>query len=165
MELFVLRHGHAEPEALKDSLRELTSQGRTEVKASVLAKIDALSAVQKVLVSPYVRAQQTAKIVLDELGAKGFASAEAVSKREETRLLVPGGSPHKLIEYLHSLFHQQNHDSILLVGHQPLLGTLVDELCGFETGVHRLATASVVAIDFDVLAVACCRARWFHHSH
>lgn len=59
MELFVLRHGHAEAEASSDSLRPLSATGAKEV-AEIYSKCsDSLANVELILVSPYVRAQQT----------------------------------------------------------------------------------------------------------
>lgn len=154
MELFIMRHGHAQAEAPRDSLRELSANGKLEVKAAVNADLPQFAHIQRVIHSPYLRAQQTAAIALDALGAL---------PTEQSELLTPDGSVSKVCNFLHEKFHQQGLESIMIVGHQPLFGSLIDELCGLEPGTHRLATASIAAIDTDVMALGCCELRWLHH--
>ncbi len=154
MELFLLRHGHAETEAPKDSLRELSARGKLEVRDAIESNIDSLSALDQIIVSPYVRAQQSAQVVLSLL--------DSVSKTDSD-LLLPNGDPRALIQYLHGLYHKSDATSILLVGHQPLLGILLDTLVGADPGRYRLATASLAAIDTGLLAIGCCELRWLQH--
>lgn len=149
-----MRHGHAESEAAQDSLRNLSASGQMEVKNAIQADLACFTGLQKVIHSPYVRAKQTANIALEFLGD---VSAE------QSELLVPNGSVQKVVEFLHEVFHSQGLNSVMIVGHQPLFGAIVDELCGLEPGAHRLATASVAAIDTEVLATGCCKLRWMHH--
>ncbi len=149
-----MRHGHAEPEAPRDSLRVLSAQGQIEARNAVTDKSAELARVQRVVHSPYVRAKQTTDIALDILGEK---------PRIESELLTPCGSVEKVVDYLHHIFHDEGLTSLMIVGHQPLFGSLVDDLCGLEPGAHRLATASIAAVDTDVMALNCCKLRWLHH--
>lgn len=143
MELFLLRHGHAEPEASSDRERPLSVLGRQEVEQVIQTQREALSKVKQLWASPFLRAQQTAQIV---------ASHFPTLSLQTTDLLVPGAQTETLIDFLHTQFHTQGVRSIMLVTHQPLVGTLLDELCGFEPGRHRMATASLAALDVDVMA-------------
>ncbi len=154
MELFVLRHGHAESEAPKDSLRPLSALGKQEVEQAIRESADALGNVQQLLVSPYLRAQQTASIAAELMGAKRVDTCD---------LITPGGRPSTVIQHVHDYVEAQQLNSIMLVSHQPLVGVLIDELCGLEPGRHRMATASFAAIDTDVIAANCCRLRWVRH--
>lgn len=149
-----MRHGHAVPEAPQDSLRELSASGQLEVQNAVKSNLESFSGLQLVVNSPYIRAQQTADIAVQLIGD---------ITRQESSLLTPNGSVQKVIDYLHTLFHDQALQSVMIVGHQPLFGSLVDDLCGLEPGAHRLATASIAAIDTDVIALNCCQLRWLHH--
>ncbi|WP_086931280.1 phosphohistidine phosphatase SixA [Agarilytica rhodophyticola] len=155
MQLFILRHGEAVSEAPKDSLRELSALGRQEVAAAVNADKAYLDSVDYLIVSPYLRAQQTAKIVAKRL--EGITC-------HNSDLLVPSGDPDQVIKMLYTLFHERNVNTIMLVGHQPLLGTLLDQLCALETGKHRLATASLAAVNVEVMAKGCCQLQWLHHT-
>lgn len=119
-----------------------------------LEELDAL------VVSPYLRAQQTADVVVEELA--GYYPSKILPKIE-TELLVPSGAPEKMISWLAALMEEKNLQSVLLVGHLPLIGVLFDELCGFESGRHRFATASLAKLETEVVAKACCSMRWLHH--
>ncbi len=154
MELFLLRHGHAESEAPTDRERPLSIIGREEVEQVIRARHQALANVKQLYVSPYLRAQQTAKIV---------ASHFPTLSLETIDLLIPGGRTETLIDFLSERFQVAAPGAILLVTHQPLVGTLLDELCGCEPGRHRMSTASLAALDVDVMAADCCRLNWIEH--
>ncbi len=153
MELFILRHGHAVAEAPKDSLRELSPDGRSEVQTIVERNKEKLSNIETLVVSPYLRAQQTAQIVLNVLGD---------IPKVDSPLFTPGGNPKSAIDSLHQMY-SENCSSIMVVGHQPLLGILLDDLCGAEPGKFRLGTASLAAIDSDVMLSGLCYLRWLEH--
>lgn len=154
MELFVLRHGDAGLHASQDQLRELTAHGKQQVESAIRTNKEQLAGVQNLLVSPYLRAQQTAKIVADELGPLPSQNSE---------LLVPGAYPSLLIQHLHELFHQESLTSLLLVSHQPLVSALIGDLCVTDPSHCSMSTASLAAIDFDVMASDCCKLRWIRH--
>lgn len=155
MELFLMRHGHAEPYAAKDSLRPLSTNGELEVARMIAQNSAELAGVECLIVSPYLRAQQTAEIVQQQL---------ANVPKQDADWLVPNSKPSLLLSQLHKMYHEQGIKSIMLVTHQPLVGIVLDELCSLEPGRHRMATASLAAIDTEVLAVNCCQLRWVHHA-
>ncbi len=154
MEIFILRHGHAEAEAACDKLRSLSPAGELEVKQAINNHAEGLASVERLIVSPYTRAQQTAKVVTSILGDKEQITSD---------YLVPNACPSDVIEYVYKLMTEVCLTSAMLVGHQPLLGILLDQLCGLEPGRHRLSTASIAAVDFEVFAASCCELRWVHH--
>lgn len=154
MELFILRHGHAESEAASDKVRELSPAGELEVKRMLQSYGEALNNVGQLLVSPYVRAQQTAKIVNESIDQANLQTCD---------FLVPSASPLGAIEKVGEMIEKAGSPVYMLIGHQPLLGVLLDQLCGLEPGKHRLATASLASIEFDVFARGCCDLRWVHH--
>ena len=157
MELFLLRHGHAETEAATDSQRSLSEMGKAEVRQSVENDKNSLARVQRIIVSPFLRAQQSADIACKVLGDVARFNSE---------LLLPNADPSALVNHMHTLYHRENINSILLVGHRPLLGIMLDSLSGSEPGRYRLATASLAAMDAGVMAKGCCEIRWLHHvSH
>lgn len=134
MKLWVLRHGEAEPHASSDAARRLTAHGREQVlrsAAHLLGKVP-----QVILASPYVRAQQTAALVHEALG---------FDKPVQTvPWLTPESAPQQVIAELDRL----GIEEILLVSHQPLVGTLVSLL---EHGHRRqpapMSTASLAQLD------------------
>lgn len=149
-----MRHGHAEPEAPCDRLRELSLVGEQEVRRAVVDNAGSLTGVGRLLVSPYARAQQTANIVKSLLDGVADLTSD---------LLIPSGCPNNVVDCVSDLIADDSESSIMLIGHQPLLGVLLDQLCGLEPGRHRLATASLAALDFEVLADNCCDLRWVRH--
>ncbi|HWV13907.1 MAG TPA: phosphohistidine phosphatase SixA [Cellvibrio sp.] len=156
MQLFILRHGQAEAQRTTDEARNLTLQGRRDVAASAAASLADLQQVQKVWVSPLVRAQQTAKIVCDEMEriAVNFSL-------HTTDLIVPEANPQDLFNAL----QKEGGEAILLVSHQPLVGQFIDLFCGSYTGFHEMNTSSLACIDYEVAAKNMGTLRWLRHSH
>ena len=136
MRLWLLRHGEAEPQAATDAARELTAHGRKEVQQAA-AQL-AGRPLTAIVASPYVRAQQTAELVRSELGFSG--------KINTVTWLTPDSDPRDALKYL----DERERAEVLLVSHQPLVGTLV---CLLEHG-HRkdpapMGTASLAELDGD----------------
>lgn len=132
MRLWLLRHGQAEVVAASDSQRALTEVGRDEVRRSARHLLSDLP--QIVLVSPYLRAQQSAALVLETIGSVAQRSVP---------WLTPDSDPRQVLNELDRYAQQ----SILLVAHQPLLG----DLGGLLVHGHRqqplpLRTASLVEL-------------------
>jgi phosphohistidine phosphatase len=109
--LFILRHGQAQPLAATDSARELTSQGKIDVERVVRDNIHL--PIEKIYSSPYLRAQQTAKIC-----EKILSSTDCIITCNE---LTPDADPSDIIAYI----TRQTSKNLLLVSHQPLVGDLV----------------------------------------
>lgn len=147
MELFILRHGHAEAYAPRDRDRELSTQGRQELQHVLEQSQTELQSAARILVSPYVRAQQTADVVAEYLPD---------IPRETLIHLTPDSDPTQLIDVLNTYCLK----SILIVSHQPLVGDLLNSLCGFEAGRHPMDTAALAALDMEVLACNCAELRW-----
>lgn len=142
MEIFLLRHGNAESSAVRDSDRKLSAEGREELHRVLGACVLQLAEIDQILVSPYLRAQQTCEIALQ------YLPAAVRAQRQTMEFLKPSGSCQAVIDWAYSSPCQ----SVLLVSHQPLIGTLLDELCGFESGLYRLGTAALAAVKADVVA-------------
>jgi len=146
MKIILFRHGPAEardparwPE---DAERPLTPRGekRTRLAALGLRRIE--RSIGRLMTSPFKRADRTARILSRVL---------EVGTVETVAVLAPGGSAKKIIEALNSA---PRVDTIVVVGHQPDLGTLAGLLlfnsneallsikkagaCGirFESAVH-----------------------------
>ncbi|MBD9416028.1 phosphohistidine phosphatase SixA [Pseudomonas sp. PDM16] len=135
MTLWLLRHGEAEPRARSDAERALTEGGRKEVRRS--AEHLRGQPLQHILVSPYLRAQQTAEIVREVLGLK--LSLTTVD------WATPDDSPREAANRL-----DDHPGECLLVSHNPLLGSLSGLLVhGHLQQPMGLRTASLVALEGD----------------
>ena len=121
MKLYLVRHSNAvepgTPEYDDDSLRPLTEKGRDKMKeiASALKNLDVKP--DLIVSSPYVRARQTAEILVKVLKYKQdlmFSDA-----------LIPMGSADDIIGEINEKYHV---DELMLVGHEPCLSVLIGTL-------------------------------------
>jgi phosphohistidine phosphatase len=151
MYVFFMRHGEAVTQAESDAARSLTHLGREDVEAitkrclqePVFAQI-----IDEIWCSAYVRARQTAEIV------SGLLNNRPISIRDS---LSPTDNPDLVLRDL-----KEAGKTVLIVTHQPLLGTLVDRLAGLEVGRYRMRTSAIAAIESDVLAYGCGELKWLH---
>ena len=138
MKLWLLRHGEAEPTARSDAMRNLTAYGRQQVGEAAEHLRD--RPLQVVLVSPFVRAQQTADVLCEALAFSG------------NRVTVPWLAPESDLRHTLRELAAYPQPELLLVTHQPLVGALA----GFLIHGHRqqplpMNTASLVLLEGDEL--------------
>lgn len=118
MHLHLLRHAEAEERSLtgRDADRWLTAAGEKRMKRIGRAIAALEPGYEAILVSPLVRARQTAKPVAAALGfTRDFV---------ETRALVPSADPEEVLHEVARL----GAASVLLVGHEPHMGRLFARL-------------------------------------
>lgn len=147
MHVMIMRHGNAEPVAATDAERALSFKGEAEVKKTLLNNAELFSLSGQLWVSPYVRAQQTATLVVE-----AYPHWTAVTRDE----LVPASRCQTLASALETQ-NEQGVERILLVGHQPLLGDFIQWLGGLSYGQQPLGTAGLVSMEADVVAFDCGR--------
>lgn len=156
MTIFILRHGQAEAQITTDDARRLTDKGRNDTARIVQARIADMPLAQ-IWASPLVRAQQTAEIA---------ASYFPRLKIQTTDLLVPEANPRALMNWLQELNAQidGSDQSVLLVSHQPLVGALVNLLCGKPGDYYPMGTSSLAAIHAQVIAAGLGDLLWLDHA-
>jgi phosphohistidine phosphatase len=139
VKLWLLRHGEAEPSARTDALRNLTAHGRQQAREA--AEHLQGRALQVVLVSPYVRAQQTADLACKVLGFTGT--------RQTVSWLTPDSDLRQALRELDGYAV----DELLLVTHQPFVGALAGLLVhGHRQQPLPMNTASLALLEGDELA-------------
>jgi phosphohistidine phosphatase len=118
VDVYLLRHGKAEDAGPgSDADRRLTKKGREEITAAgswIAARelrFDLIAA------SPLVRAQETATIIAGCLGQKNNFST--------WKVLAPGGDPFAVYRQIGK---HTDMRAILLVGHEPLLSSLISHM-------------------------------------
>jgi phosphohistidine phosphatase len=132
VKLWILRHGEAEAHARTDAERNLTERGRAEVLRGAAHLIG--QPLGAIIASPYVRAQQTARLVREALGF--------VPDIRTVPWLTPEGSPEQV------LAHLEAEDNVLLVSHQPLVGNLISFLQhGHSRQPQPMYTASLAQLE------------------
>ncbi|RMT79311.1 phosphohistidine phosphatase SixA [Pseudomonas viridiflava] len=141
MKVWILRHGEAQSRARSDAERELTAHGREEVLKSAVHLIG--KPLQKILASPYVRAQQTAGLVHRFLGF----SEEIIT----VSWLTPDSDPRQVLDHLEAL----GANEVLLVSHQPLVGALIGLLAhGSYQDAEPMSTASLAELEGEHVLAA-----------
>lgn len=149
MQLFLMRHGIAEPFGLReDSQRALTETGRLRVQAQFQAQAEALSGVSKIVHSPYLRAVETAQIGAEILGISGMVSDER---------LTPEADPRDAL----ALLEADAADTVLYVTHNPFVGRLIGLLCeGDSRWMEPMDTGMLALLEADWPASAMATLNW-----
>ena len=139
MILNIMRHAEAVEgsDTLQDEWRYLTEKGRTvaEKMSAAIAKIGPKP--RLTITSPLTRAVQTAEIAAEKACRKNVVVA--------SELLLPGADIDELVTYLKGCDAKR----VILVGHEPQLGSLVATLLGREDGAISLKKGSCVALELD----------------
>lgn len=120
MKIFVMRHGEAAMEALgssRDDLRPLTSHGIHQSEQMGAWVAPQISQLNRVLVSPFLRAQQTWQSI------RPFLPQPQVIETVDD--LVPYGQAEQVTDYLRTLGDQ----TVFIISHLPLVGYIVNDLC------------------------------------
>lgn len=145
MNLYIVRHAIAvqrgTPEYKDDSQRPLTDEGRKKMKKIVKGLSNLKLELDTILSSPYARARDTAKIL-----AKEFAGTDKIAFSDN---LIPPGNFEKLIQEIHD---QHNVNSLALVGHEPMLSSLISWLTTGNTDMRlTLKKGGVAYLSTDNL--------------
>ncbi|HBC5382291.1 TPA: phosphohistidine phosphatase SixA [Citrobacter koseri] len=139
MQVFIMRHGDAALDAASDSVRPLTSCGCDESRlmANWLKgqKVD----IERVLVSPFLRAEQTLDVVGECMNLPG--NVDVLPE------LTPCGDVGMVSAWLQMLANE-GVASVLVISHLPLVGYLVSELCPGETP-PMFTTSAIASVTLD----------------
>jgi phosphohistidine phosphatase len=145
-----MRHGEASMRAATDALRPLTERGEIETSYVAQAAIKAGMKPSKVFVSPYLRAQQSFKQVLQWL-----------PKNLDVKtldLITPDNDPSVVLEYL--MLNCSDEEDMLLVCHQPLAGRLISLICDGNDYGMGLNTSTIAALECTITAASCGDLLW-----
>lgn len=95
--------------------------------------------IDRILVSPYLRAEQTLAVASEELSFCG--------QTDILPELTPGGDPQRVADYLQMLAIE-GVSSVLVVSHLPLVGYLVSALCPQESP-PMFSTSAIANVTLD----------------
>jgi len=140
MILYIMRHAEAVEgsDTLQDEWRYLTEKGRSTAKkmSSSIAKYGPKP--RLTMTSPLTRAVQTAEIAAEKACRKNVVVA--------SELLLPGADIGELVAHVKGC---KGAKRVMLVGHEPGLGSLVAALLGREDGVVSLKKGACVTLKLD----------------
>lgn len=145
MNIWVMRHGEASFHAKTDNERPLTEQGHQMAfeQGMKLGNIFNNQQVKldKVLVSPYLRAQQTMQNVLK--GIQAVSSVQSFANIQETwDGITPSGDPDVVVDYLHFL-REEGAKNVLIISHLPLVFDLVYALTKQNVNFYPAVIAEI----------------------
>lgn len=149
MEIWLLRHALAEERASsgRDADRTLTEDGHRRARdvARGLAQLE--TGIERILTSPYQRARQTAEPV-----ARALKLTEHL---RETQALEPDADPQEILDEV----REEKAGVILLVGHEPHLGSLLGRLVAGRPGLEiPMKKAAVARLTWEGSGPAALRA-------
>ncbi|CAM2744663.1 phosphohistidine phosphatase SixA [Vibrio mytili] len=140
MKIFIMRHGEAEHFADSDAARQLTQRGRKESEAVARACTEqGIAQFDKVLVSPYIRAQQTWQEISQ------YFSAKSIEVNEE---ITPYGQSDSVFDYASALIEVEKLESLLFVSHLPLVGYLTAEFVKDMTP-PMFPTSGLICVEYE----------------
>jgi len=145
MQLFIMRHGNANQFGVSDAQRELTEKGKSEVLVMAAYIQDNKLSFDRVIVSPFKRAQQTAQILLSAIDCAVLA--------ETLDFIIPSGSARNVHDYIDGLIAKDKSvnnqlEKLLIISHMPLVSYLVEELTqGQDSPIFQ--TAAIAKISYD----------------
>lgn len=138
MKIWIMRHGEAGFHANSDSERTLTSLGEKMAEKQGQWLGTRLQSEQitldKIIVSPYVRAQQTFQQLERGLQAVEFSQPLA-NVLETWDEITPIGSLETVLDYL-AFLHEEGAKNVLLISHLPLVFDLVSVLTLHRESAH-----------------------------
>jgi phosphohistidine phosphatase len=140
MDLFVLRHGEAgnrQKMIVVDAKRTLTAVGRKEIDEIAKGLLRLKIRPVHIVTSPLVRARETAEIV---------AKVQKSKNLEEWEELKPEGNRQQFYEKLSKL---KLDSSILVVGHEPYLSTMICDMIGASGGHILLKKGGLARVRIE----------------
>ena len=138
MKCYFLRHGIAvEPESWSgaDFDRPLTREGRSRMERQAEAIAQLALGIERIVSSPLLRAKQTADILAAQIGMRGRVN-------EDRRL--GGGFDIAALDAI--LGAHADADIVILVGHQPSMGSTIGRAIGAAS--IELKKAALAGVEF-----------------
>lgn len=140
MKVYLVRHAQADsdvPEGLDDAARPLTGKGRHAAEKHFKALDKRMDGVGLVLMSPLVRAVQTAQIL-------ALVQDLDVPVRVHRSLLpdMPVGSQERLLD-------AHRDEDLVLVGHNPSIPAMAAHLMKLAQFPRSVPTGTVIALELE----------------
>ncbi|SJN54729.1 Phosphohistidine phosphatase SixA [Vibrio ruber DSM 16370] len=139
MKIFIMRHGEAGYCATGDADRPLTGLGKSE-SVSVMKQANDIQkiSVDKVLISPYLRAQETWREIAAYVEARSITTCDDIT---------PYGKSDRVFDYLMALADIERVNSFFLVSHLPLVGYLTSEFVR-DMPAPMFPTSGLACLDY-----------------
>ena len=140
MQIFIMRHGEAQTFASSDAERPLTERGNKDNQQMAAWLANRLPKLDLVLVSPYLRAQQTWQDCQPYL-------PDAARVMQEPGI-TPYGDSEQVASYLRALISIENPASVLVISHLPLVNYLTLALSP-QANLLPFTTSAICQLDYN----------------
>jgi phosphohistidine phosphatase len=138
LRIFLVRHGDADadiPEGLGDESRPLTAKARQAVAQHLGQLGERMGSIDLILVSPLVRAVQTAQIL------------SMVQKHEGPLRVHRCLLPDMPVGAIEKILLDHAGENLVLVGHQPSMGAMAAHLLGLQSFPKPVNPGSVIGVE------------------
>jgi phosphohistidine phosphatase len=138
LRVILVRHGDADaevPDGLEDDARALTSRARQTLPGHFSALTAHIGTPKLILMSPLVRAVQTATLLAQALGYEGPVKTH--------RGLFPDGP----VGAIEALLGDFIGETVVLVGHQPSMGSAAAHFLGLPSFPRPVHPGTVIGIE------------------
>ncbi len=153
MNIWIMRHGEAAFNASVDHKRSLTDNGRKKARlqGEWLAKRlnNKNQQFDKILVSPFLRAEQTFEeclIGMQAVNSDPDFTNFILNKKEVWEGITPYGIPETVLDYVRVL-RESSVKNVLIISHLPLVYELVAYFTQYQAKVH-FYPAVIAEIDW-----------------
>lgn len=140
IQLYLMRHAEPESGEPLDPTREITSIGKKQIEDMATFMVRQIGRVDLTIASWMKRAQQTAVPMAAALGCPTI---------ENVSTLDPDGDPVMALEDIELLAGLHGAESILVIGHHPLVNNLLQNLCGVKADEIHFRHSMIAHIDLD----------------
>lgn len=150
MQLLLLRHAEAEPDAASDAKRTLTPKGAKQAERIGKFCLEHGFVPELILSSPLTRAEETARLVARELNVPKLVQVEAFLRAGMTSERALSG----LRESLFSLTKREKsreNVTIMLVGHEPDFSNFTGVLIGGRAESVHFRKATLMGVTLQEL--------------
>ncbi len=150
MQLFLLRHAEAEPDAVSDAKRALTAKGAKQAETIGKFCLEHGFVPEMILSSPLTRAVETARLVARELNLSKFVQVEEFLRAGMTTERALSGLRESLVG-LTKREKSSEGASIMLVGHEPDFSDFAGVLIGGRSESVHFRKATLMGITLPEL--------------
>ena len=147
MQLYILRHGDAPFDSVSGE-RVLSSPGRSETAQVVQNRSDEIRNIPLIICSPVRRARETLAVVQETLSPTAEVLFDDCLRSESSIAAVE--------QYL----DQIQQDNILLISHQPLVGTMLNYLTDQSHLGYSMGTSCLACLDLITFSRGCGTLNW-----
>jgi phosphohistidine phosphatase len=150
MQLFLIRHAEAEPDAAHDETRALTAKGSKQAESVGKFCLKHGFVPEIILTSPLKRAEETARLVARELDLAKVVQIEEFLRAGMTTERAFSGLRESLIDLMKREKYSEKA-RIMLVGHEPDFSNFAGALIGGRAESVHFRKATLMGVTLQEL--------------